>query len=175
MGRELAATVCVWTKWEKSFVQVTLDNVSSCQCQLLCMSVLIPVQIQVYVCVCVKWQFAWCTKSKKIHLHSERISGRSPERAACGWLDRSFDNRLPRSPVISQQALWIYLEEGKLEYWYCLCCSLHFFLSLMHAASAHTETECWCDLTGTQPLKSVTWITCCIFTVLPGDLPQFDA
>ena len=57
-----------------------------------------------------------------------KISGRRPERAAGGFLDRCFDSRLPLSPVIWRQALWISLKEGKLECSYCLSYSQRFFV-----------------------------------------------
>ena len=88
-----AVIMCTRAKEEKPFLEVTLDNVSSGQCQPLCMSVLIR-QVCVCVCACVQRQFVWWTKSKQ-HISTLRgISGRSPERAACGCLDRGFNSKL---------------------------------------------------------------------------------
>lgn len=103
MERSSAVAARIGTKWENSFVQVNLDNVGSCQRQF--------VSVRTDPCRC-RCACVWNDSShgvpnlKKKISTSKRISGRSPERGACGWLDRSFNNKLPRSSVISQQALW---------------------------------------------------------------------
>lgn len=71
----------------------------SWQCQLSSVSALVDVSTcpcrDTGRCVCV-CEMTACVVHQiyKIHLHTERISGSSPERAACGCLDRSFDSRL---------------------------------------------------------------------------------